>query len=323
MVDHGPAQIGPPLPAMTGARPRSGSASRTALAGLAVALLLALGTGCAYIEVKEKEFIWRPSATTWWSTFDAKANGVEELWIARNGEAIQPAAGAPEEIAGDRLHAWWWPHVRSDAPVMLYLHGARWNLQGNAFRIARFRNMGFAVLAIDYRGFGKTGGDLPSEADAYADAAIALEYLKKLVPDPARRYVYGHSLGGAVAIDLASRNDDLAGIIVESTFTSIRDMAGTYTLLRFLPISLILTQHYDSLSRIEKVRVPKLFVHGTRDAFVPAWMSERLFERATGEKRMLVVEGANHSNATGVGFEQYRVALQEFFRIGPQRSAGI
>ena len=299
------------------------SASRKALAGLMAVFGLALGSGCAYLEVKQKELIWRPSATTWWSNFDVKANGVEELWIARGGNPAVSSEGATDESNGERLHAWWWPNTRLDAPVMLYLHGARWNLQGNAFRIARFRSMGFSVLAIDYRGFGKTGGDLPTEEDACADAAIAWGHLRKLVPDASRRYVYGHSLGGALAIDLASRHDDLAGIIVESTFTSIRDMAGTYTLLRFLPIGLILTQKYDSLARIEKVHVPKLFVHGARDTFVPPWMTEQLFERATGEKRLLVVEGANHSNATGVGFEQYRTALQELFRISPQRSAGL
>ncbi len=303
------------------------SACMKLLAGCCAVVALALGSGCTYIEGKEREFIWRPAATVWWPPFDVKANGVEELWIARNGEAVVSTAVANEGAAlkstGDRLHAWWWPNVRADAPVMLYLHGARWNLEGNAFRIARFRNMGFSVLAIDYRGFGKTGGDLPSEVDACADAAIAWEYLKTRVPEAARRFIYGHSLGGAIAIELASRHDDLAGIIVESTFTTILDMAGTYTLLRFLPISLILSQHYDSLSRIEKVRVPKLFVHGTRDAFVPSWMAERLYARATGEKRMLIVDGANHSNASGVGFEQYRVALQEFFQLRPPRDAGI
>ncbi|MSQ20302.1 MAG: alpha/beta fold hydrolase [Betaproteobacteria bacterium] len=280
-----------------------------------LAALLMVGTGCAYIDVKQKEFIWRPSPTTWWSKFDVKANGVAELWIARNGESVVPAVDAADEGNGDRLHVWWWRHPRAEAPVMLYLHGARWNLQGNAFRIARLRDMGFSVLAIDYRGFGRSGGDLPSEADAYADAAIAWDYVKKLAPEASRRYLYGHSLGGAIAIELATRGDDLAGIIVESTFTSIRDLAGTYTLGRILPIGWFLTQHYDSLSRIEKVHVPKLFVHGANDRFVPAWMTERLYERANGAKRLLLVEGANHSNSTGVGFEQYRVALQEMFGL--------
>ncbi len=112
-------------------------------------------------------------------------------------------------------------------------------------------------------------------------------------------------------------------MIVESTFTSIRDLAGTYTLGRILPVSWFLTQHYDSLARIDKVRVPKLIVHGVNDRFVPPWMAERLYERASGEKRLLLVEGGNHSNSTGVGNEQYRVALQELFGLSPQRNAAL
>jgi uncharacterized protein len=289
----------------------------------AACVALVVGPGCTYIDVKQKEFIWRPAPTAWWAQFDATANGVEELWLSRNGLPPIAAADAAEEGNGDRLHAWWWPQARKDAPVMLYLHGARWNLQGNAFRIARLRNMGFSVLAIEYRGFGRSGGDLPSEADAYADAALAWEYVKQLAPDASRRYLYGHSMGGAIAIELATRNEELAGIIVESTFTSLRDLAGTYTLGKILPVSWFLTQHYDSLSRIEKVKAPKLFVHGANDRFVPAWMTERLYERANGAKRLLLVEGANHSNTTGVGFDQYRVALHEMFGLDQQKNVRL
>jgi uncharacterized protein len=306
---------------LKGMRCLRGARCRWVFAALCVALVV--GPGCAYIDVKQKEFIWRPSPTTWWSQFDVKANGVAELWLSRTGEPPVVVAEGAEKGNGDRLHAWWWPHEQVDAPVMLYLHGARWNLQGNAFRIARLRKMGFSVLAIDYRGFGKSGGELPSEADAYTDAAIAWEYVKQIAPDPSRRYLYGHSLGGALAIELAARNDALAGIIVESTFTSLRDLAGTFTLGRVLPISWFLTQHYDSLSRIDRVSVPKLFVHGANDRFVPAWMAERLYERATGAKRLLLVDGANHSNTTGVGFEQYRAALQEMFGLERQKNAAL
>jgi hypothetical protein len=296
---------------------------------VALATAVAAASGCAYLDVKQRELIWRPSQA-WWTSFDPQANGVEELWIPRAARVqvadaggataseagISPLAGGaagPARVEGERLHGWWWPHQRAEAPVMLYLHGARWNLNGNAFRIARLRNMGFSVLAIDYSGFGKSGGDLPTEEEVYADAEAAWEYLKTRVPEATRRYVFGHSLGGAIAIELAARRTDMAGVIVESTFTSIRDMASTHSLLRLLPIGLILTQRYDSLSRVDRIRVPTLFVHGANDGYVPAWMSERLYERTRGPKRLVLVDGAGHSNASGVGFEQYRSALQEFF----------
>lgn len=287
--------------------------------GFVIALAIAaFASGCAYIDVKQRELIWRPSQA-WWTSFDPQANGVEELWIARGGQVagvVQVAEGAAPEQPGDHLHAWWWPADRPDAPVLLYLHGARWNLNGNAFRIARLRKMGFSVLAVDYRGFGKSGGDLPSEEEVYADATIAWEYLGQRVSPQARRFVFGHSLGGALAIDLAARRDDIAGVIVESTLTSIRDMAGAHKWLRFVPVSLFLTQHYDSLSKIERVSAPILFVHGANDAYVPSWMAERLYERTRAPKRMLLVEGANHSNVSGVGFEQYYATVREFFALG-------
>ncbi len=109
--------------------------------------------------------------------------------------------------------------------------------------------MGFAVLAIDYRGFGRSDGELPSEAQAYDDAQAAWQHLRLLEPDPRRRFAYGHSLGGAVAIELATRNDDVAGLIVESTFTSMADMAEKMGYGNF-PIGLVLTQRFDSLAKV-------------------------------------------------------------------------
>ena len=90
-------------------------------------------------------------------------------------------------------------------PVVYYLHGVRWNLTGHVRRMEQLRRFGFSVFAIDYRGFGKSDGDLPSEPMTYEDAAAGWAWLAKKVPDPARRFIYGHSLGGAVAIDLAAR----------------------------------------------------------------------------------------------------------------------
>ena len=104
-----------------------------------------------------------------------------------------------------RIHAWWWPAVAKDAPAVLYLHGTRWNLTGQTSRIDQLHAFGFSVLAIDYRGFGKSDGDLPSEQTVYEDARVAWNRLTELQPDASKRFIYGHSLGGAVAIDLAAR----------------------------------------------------------------------------------------------------------------------
>ena len=86
-----------------------------------------------------------------------------------------------------KINAWWWPAQRADAPAILYLHGARWNLTGQLRRIEQLHKFGFAVFAIDYRGFGKSDGDLPSEETVYVDAMTAWQWLVRQQPDPARK----------------------------------------------------------------------------------------------------------------------------------------
>src|SRR5690606_38613829 len=110
---------------------------------------------------------------------------------------------------GDVVRTWYWAQPKPDAPTVLYLHGARWNLHGSVFRMERWMDMGFSVLAIDYRGFGESTQLLPSEDSARQDALAALEELVRRQPDPKRRFLYGHSLGGAIAIDVAARAGDV------------------------------------------------------------------------------------------------------------------
>src|SRR3546814_7307984 len=99
-----------------------------------------------------------PGTATW---FSGLPGGVQEF-------DLKPKSFK----AGESIHGWWWPAERKNAPAILYLHGVRWNLTGQLFRIRQLRALGFSVLAIDYRGFGKSQGDLPSEASVYEDAKI-------------------------------------------------------------------------------------------------------------------------------------------------------
>ncbi|HSD44946.1 MAG TPA: alpha/beta fold hydrolase [Burkholderiales bacterium] len=282
-----------------------------------IAVVLAAATlaagGCSYFDVKQREWIFRPQRDLHSTPADVGLR-YDELWLTVQG-------AGPE---GERVHGWWIPAADAAAPAMLYLHGARWSLSNNLHRIGRLHRMGFAVLAIDYRGFGRSDGDLPSEAQAYADAQAAWERLRRLVPDPRRRFLYGHSLGGAVAIELATHNDDVAGLIVESTFTSIRDMVDALGYTSFSVDGLI-TQRFDSLAKVPAVSAPILFVHGTADRFVPPTMTEKLYSAAREPKRLLLVENAGHSNSTGVGFENYLSAVRDLVdlaaRLGATRIA--
>ena len=199
---------------------------------------------------------------------------------------------------------------------MLYFHGARWNLSGSVTRIDRWRQLGFAVFAVDYRGFGQSSDVVPTEAFAYEDAEAAWDYLAKLAPGRPR-YIVGHSLGGAIATELARHHPEAAGLVLEATFTSVADMVGESP-WGWIPVGLILTQRFDTLSKIGEVKVPVLITHGTNDSIVPFSMGERLYQAAKGRKRFLKVDGAGHHNLSGVAIDQYRAALAELFGLGPR-----
>ncbi|MDA0275508.1 MAG: alpha/beta fold hydrolase, partial [Proteobacteria bacterium] len=178
------------------------------------------------------------------------------------------------------------------APALLYLHGARVNLTSSVYRIRGYAQMGFNVLAIDYRGFGRSSERLPSEDSVYEDAEAAWRWLATRVPVPQRRVIFGHSLGGAIAVELALRAGDAGALVLESTFTSIREMAETRA--AFLPIDGLITQHFEVEKKLPRVRMPVFIVHGEDDSVVPASMAARLYAAAPEPKRLFMVQGAGH-----------------------------
>ena len=266
-------------------------------------LLVLLPIGCAKLEQTERELVFRiePGTARWFSGLPA---GVEDVQLQ-----------SPALAADESLHAWWWPAPRKDAPALLYLHGSRWNLTGQLFRIEQLHAMGFSVLAVDYRGFGQSRGPLPSERSVYQDALIAWEHLARLQPEASKRFIYGHSLGGAVAVNLAheladdKQSPQAAGLIVESSFTNLGDVA-TAVSNTSLPVRWLLSQEFDSLNKIGAVGVPVLIAHGRDDRYVPARFSEALFDAAREPKQLLLIDGANHNNSLRMGANSYRQALQ-------------
>jgi uncharacterized protein len=271
---------------------------------LAVALLLALLSGCAALDQKQREWIFQPGTRTWAGGL-AAADGMQDVWIDFDSRTT----GAPA-----RLHALWLPQARPGTPLLLYLHGARYDVRGSAPRMRRLHELGFSVLGIDYRGFGRSeGGDLPSEDMAYEDARAAWDWLARQAPS-ARRFVFGHSLGGAIAVDLAAHTDDVDGLMVEGSFTSIPDLVGTFR-WGWLPVGPLITQRFDAGSRVHKVRAPVLVVHGSEDRLVPPEIGRALYERAPAPKRFVLVEGGSHHNTNWVGIDHYRRALSELFGL--------
>jgi len=221
---------------------------------------------------------------------------------------------------GDTVRTWYWPSPRSDAPTVLYLHGSRWNLNGSAFRFNGWTRMGYSMLAIDYRGFGASTALLPSERSVADDARVALAELVRRQPDPARRFVYGHSLGGAIAIDLLARSDapPVAGLIAESSFTSVADMLGTTGWWGSLPgVRWLVTQPFASIDKVGALDLPILFIHGTADRVVPHTMSDALYAAASQASpaltRLVKLEGGSHSNGVRAG-RVYETAIADFMR---------
>jgi pimeloyl-ACP methyl ester carboxylesterase len=271
----------------------------------AAALVAALTMGCATLDEKQRGWIFQPSDRAWGSTAEL-AQDMDDVWV----EFQSKVTGEPV-----KLHGLWAPASRhgSKAPVLLYLHGARWNVAGSAPRIRRMQDLGFSVLAIDYRGFGKSTPGLPSEEMAYEDAKAAWEWLAAKHPQR-QRYIFGHSLGGAIAIDLASKVQDERGTIVEGTFTSIPDVASTMK-WGWLPVGPLITQRFESIRKVDKIGSPLLVVHGSNDKLIRSDLGRRLYEAASGSKQFVLVEGGSHHSTMAVGESLYRQALRELFSL--------
>jgi alpha-beta hydrolase superfamily lysophospholipase len=277
----------------------------TLFAGIMLALLVAFLAGCSTLDERQRAWIFQPSDRSWGGGVAAAA-GMDDVWID-----IDTKAGA----APARLHGLWLAADQPGAPVLLYLHGARFNVTGSAPRMRRMQELGFSVLGIDYRGFGKSSAALPSEESAYEDAHSAWTWLAQQYPDRPR-YIFGHSLGGPIAINLAFDVNDEQGTIVEGTFTSIADVVGS-SKWGWLPMSLLITQRFDSVRKVAGIGSPLLVVHGGNDRTILPDLGRKLFEAAIEPKQFVLVEGGSHHNTNSVGQAQYRQALTQLFHLQP------
>ncbi len=200
--------------------------------------------------------------------------------------------------------------------VLLWFHGNAGNLSHRTDLMFRLASTPARVFIVDYRGYGRSGGQ-PSEEGLYLDARAAWRYLvdeQRVSPD--RIVIFGKSLGGAVAIDLATEVTP-AGLIVQSSFTSLPDMAARH--FPFVPKALIRTR-MDSLSKVSEIRVPKLFIHSTADEVAPYELGQRLYDAAPEPKRFFVVDGAGHNETWVVGGAGYFAAIRDFVGYCRQRS---
>lgn len=190
--------------------------------------------------------------------------------------------------------------------TILYAHGNASDLGTIQPRLEELKSIGFSVFAYDYRGYGTSEGK-PSEKNAYKDIDTAYNYLtQELNIPPQQIIVFGRSVGGGSAIDLASRKP-IAGLITESTFISAFRVKVPFPVLPF--------DRFPNLEKIKKVKCPVLIMHGKIDDIVPFSHSEKLFEQAPPPKLYLWVEEANHNDFTYVAGERYVKILNQFMEL--------
>lgn len=207
-----------------------------------------------------------------------------------------------------RVHGWLIkaPSARS---TVIFLHGNAGNIGDRLGKIDLFHRMGLNVLVIDYRGYGKSEGH-PTEKGVYQDAVAAYDYLLERKDMRGQNAVgYGASLGGAVAIDLATKRS-LACLIVDSTFSSAADIAKR--IYPFVPSFLIGTK-LDSVTKIKHVKIPKLFIHSVEDRIVPVALGRKLYDAAPGPKEFIEIRG-DHNDGHIHDQDKIREGIKKFLQ---------
>jgi fermentation-respiration switch protein FrsA (DUF1100 family) len=216
---------------------------------------------------------------------------------------------------GERLHGWWVPASAPSAGHVLFCHGNAGNIGDRVDHAALLATAGFDVLLFDYRGYGR-GSGRPNEHGTYRDARAARRALREQPGVDMSRVIYlGESLGGAVALDLALELPP-AGLVLQSTFTSVRDLARLH--YPYIPAPLV-PDAYPSRARIAHLQAALLVIHGERDDIVPPSHGKALFAAAPAPKRMHIVRGAGHNDLVARMGEDYARLIADWASESAQR----
>ena len=209
---------------------------------------------------------------------------------------------------GEQLHGWYVPNDAAHA-TLLFCHGNAGNISHRLDSIRLFHELGLNVLIIDYRGYGLSSGTA-SEQGTYRDADAAWEYLvgqRHLTPGEI--VIFGRSLGGAVAADLAGRTQP-AAVFLESTFVSVPEMAAA--LYPWLPVRWLSRYRYDTGAKLASIPAPLLIAHSPDDEIIPYAQGRRLFDSLPGPKQLKVIPGAGHNDISI--YPEYMPAIVDFLR---------
>jgi alpha-beta hydrolase superfamily lysophospholipase len=243
----------------------------------------------------------------WQATFIFQPNPVVDLTPGDLGVTFSKVT---LPIGGGQLAGWWVPSKDPQAATLLYLHGNANNVGANVQEVVRFRGAGLNVFIFDYRGYGESIGGPPREKLVYEDAERAWTYLvSERHISPATIAIYGHSLGSAVAVNLASKHPEAGALIIEGVLTSIADLANEMRIGAVLPVRLILTERFDALSEIGSVHIPTLILEGGSDRPIRA---RRLYDAARDPKQLAIIPGGGHEDSAEINPEVYFGALDSF-----------
>lgn len=257
---------------------------------LAVVAAVYLGL-LALVFVIQRQFIYVPDARR----ADLATVGAVELM-----EAVELTAAD-----GMRTVSWFRPPAGAAQPMLVLFHGNAGNIGDRLYKVATFVQEGWGVLLVGYRGYGGNAGK-PTEAGLYADARAALRFLQERGLTPDRLVLYGESLGSAVAVEMALETKARA-LILEAPFTSIGDMAQRR--FPYFPARWLVLDRFDSLSKIGRVGMPVLVLHGANDPITPAAFGRRVFEAAAEPKALRVFPDAGHVDLFEHGADQAVVAF--------------
>ena len=217
-----------------------------------------------------------------------------------------------EPEAGVRIRGWYFPARENGSKTVMLCHGNAGNISHRLESAHFLLELGVNVLLFDYRGYGESNGT-PSEEGVYADAEAAYRWLRdEKHVDSTDIIIFGRSLGGAVAIELA-RREPCGGLIVESSFTSAADFGRK--MFPFLPIRLLIKYHFDSVNKIGELSCPVLVTHSPEDDLVPYQMGERLFAAAKAPKKFIALRGS-HNERMYFSDQQYIDGVRGFIFDG-------
>ncbi|MGH9901517.1 MAG: alpha/beta hydrolase [Pyrinomonadaceae bacterium] len=236
------------------------------------------------------------------------------------GDAWAPPAGAEDVwfagAGGERLHGWLVraSGARPSSATVIYFHGNGGNLTNVGWVGTRLAARGFDVLLFDYRGYGRSEGDVTDERGIYEDADAAYDYAVRVRGvRPERLALYGQSLGTTAVADLASRRP-CGAVVLESGLSSASDMASVVLPWLPRPLHALARNRFDSARKLADARCPVLVAHGELDATIPAAQGRALYAAAPAPKELIVVPGAGHNDVVAVGGDAYLDSVAAFVR---------